>query len=697
MPPRDCIHGLRRRLPGLAIVVLSLLCPLAVLYGEEVPLIPRAVLFGNPERAAARISPDGTQLAYLAPVNGVLNVWVAPLDDLAAARPVTQDHVRGIRSYFWAYTGKHLVYLQDAGGDEDWHVYRVDLATAATIDLTPLPKVAAEVLEVSHRFPNEILVGLNDRDPQFHDVYRVDLATGERKLVLENPGYAQWIVDEDYQVRFGVKFAPDGSNLVEQYDGQGQWKPFTQIPMEDNLTTQIVGFDKSGRVAYLIDSRGRDTGAMTTWNLDNGTQTVVAENPQADISGAMLHPTENTLEAVSFTYAREEWQVLDPQVAADFDVLRKVSPGDFQVSSRSLDDRHWTVAYTLDNGPVRYYYYHRDTDQARLLFTNQPALEGQPLAAMHPQVIPARDGLKLVSYLTLPIAADSDGNGRPDHPLPLVLNVHGGPWARDSWGFDPEHQWLANRGYAVLSVNYRGSTGFGKGFLNAGNRQWAGAMHHDLLDAVAWAVAEKIADPQQVAIFGGSYGGYATLVGLSMTPDVFACGVDIVGPSNIVTLLKTVPPYWAPMVQMFKDRVGDFTTPEGQEFLRQRSPLTHAGQIKRPLLIGQGANDPRVKQAESDQIVSAMQAKHIPVTYVLFPDEGHGFARPENRLAFFAVAEQFLAQHLAGRSEPIGAALEGSTLQVPSGATDIPGLSEALRAQASDSAKPSPRDGGAGQ
>ena len=297
---------------------------------------------------------------------------------------------------------------------------------------------------------------------------------------------------------------------------------------------------------------------------------------------------------------------------------------------------------------------------------------------MQPVVIKARDGLNLVSYLSLPPGTAGHDSIHPREPLPLVLDVHGGPWARDSWGFQPEHQLWANRGYAVLSVNYRGSTGFGKDFVNAGNRQWAGKMHDDLVDAVRWAIAEKIADPQRVAISGGSYGGYATLVGLTFTPQLFACGVDIVGPSNILTLLKTIPPYWKPAIQMFKIRVGDYSSEPGRKFLEERSPLSYVDRIERPLLIGQGANDPRVKQAESDQIVKAMQSKHIPVTYVLFPDEGHGFVRPANRLAFYAVTEAFLAKHLGGRYQPIGTAFQGSTITVPVGTRQVPELGQML-------------------
>ncbi|MBX3415491.1 MAG: S9 family peptidase [Pirellulales bacterium] len=647
-----------------------------------VKLIPRNILFGNPQKAAARISPDGKQLSYLAPVNGVLNVWVAPVDNIAAAKPVTNDTKRGIRSYFWAYNNRHILYVQDVGGDEDWHVYAVDLKTGKTTDLTPLEKVAAQIEGVSHKFPNEILIGLNDRDPQFHDIYRVNLETGERKLIQKNESFLGFLTDDDYRVRFAMRFTPDGGNEILQPDGAGGWTEFQMIPMADTLTTSPAGFDKTGDILYLIDSRGRNTAALKSLNLKTNEEKLIAENKLADIGGAMAHPTEKNIEAVSFNYTREEWQILDPKVQKDFDYLRTVADGDITVSSRTLDDKLWTVAYIMDDGPVRYYLYDRTKGKATFLFNNRDDIAGLPLAKMHPVVIEARDGLKLVSYLTLPPQSDTDGDGRPDKPLPLVLLVHGGPWARDDWGFDPQHQLLANRGYAVLSVNYRGSTGFGKEFVNAGNREWAGKMHDDLLDAVAWAEKEKIADRNKVAIMGGSYGGYATLVGLAFTPDEFACGVDIVGPSSIVTLLNTIPPYWAPAIQQFKDRVGDHTTEEGRKFLDERSPLAKVSAIKKPLLIGQGANDPRVKQSESDQIVAAMEEKKIPVTYVLYPDEGHGFARPENRLSFFAVTEAFLAENLGGRYEPVGKDFENSTIEVPHGAADVPGLSEALKANA---------------
>jgi dipeptidyl aminopeptidase/acylaminoacyl peptidase len=645
----------------------------------ETPLIPRKSLFGNPDKAAARISPDGKHLSYLAPVDGVLNVWVAPIEQPDDAKPVTKDTKRGIRSYYWAYTSKHILYRQDVGGDEDWHVYCTELESATTTDLTPLKNVAAQLETLTYRHPEEILVGLNDRDPQLHDIYRINILTAERKLVLKNPGFASFVCDEDLKVRFGAKFTPDGGQLLQKPDGKDGWTDFLKIPMEDTLTTSPVGFNKAGDVLYMMDSGGRDTGAMISIDLKSGDRKVLAASDKADVNGLLSHPTENTIEAVSFNYLRKEWQVLDKRVGADLDYLKTVADGDVEVTSRTLDDNHWIVGYVMDNGPVRYYRYDRQAKKAHFLFTNRQELENLKLAKMHPLIIPARDGLKLVSYLTLPVGSNTNDDQRPEKPLAMVLDVHGGPWARESWGYDSQHQLLANRGYAVLTVNFRGSTGFGKKFVNAGNLEWAGKMHDDLLDAVDWAVKQKIADPKRIAIMGGSYGGYATLVGLTKTPEVFACGVDIVGPSNILTLLSTIPPYWQPAVQMFKDRVGDYTTEAGKKFLNERSPLNFVDRIQKPLLIGQGANDPRVKQSEADQIVKAMQEKHIPVTYVLYPDEGHGFARPENQLSFYAVTEAFLAEHLGGRYEPIGEAFEGSSITVPIGAAEVPGLAAATQ------------------
>lgn len=642
----------------------------------NVPLIPREVLFGNPDKAQARLSHDGARLSYLAPVDGVLNVWVGPPDDPSAAQPVTNDTVRGIRIHYWAYTNNHLIYAQDAGGDENWHIYSVDLSTNETKDLTPIDGVHAQIQEVSQNFPNEIIIGLNDRDPQYHDLYRVNIETGEKTLIQHNEEFAGFVTDEEYNVRFALRMTSDGGGEWFKPTGEGGWESFAKIDMEDSMTTHPLGFDRSGKTLYMLDSRNRDTGALVGVEFESGEATVLAEDPHADASGVMSHPAEGHVQAVSFTYERTRWQILDDSIAQDMDYLGTVADGEIEVTSRTLDDRRWIVVYLLDDGPVRYYLYDREAKQATFLFADRKELEGLPLTKMHPVVVESRDGLNLVCYYSLPVG-DRDG-AKPESPLPMVLHVHGGPWARDEWGYDSVHQMLANRGYAVMSVNYRGSTGFGKNFVNAANGEWAGKMHDDLLDAVKWAIDEGIADPNRVAIMGGSYGGYATLVGLTFTPDTFVCGVDIVGPSNLVTLLESVPEYWKPAMDLWATRVGDHRTEEGKAFLTERSPLTHVDKISKPLLIGQGANDPRVTQQESDQIVNAMREKEIPVTYVLYPDEGHGFARPENNLSFFAITEAFLAQHLGGRYEPIGNDFEGSSIAVPSGAEQVPGLREKI-------------------
>lgn len=647
-------------------------------------MIPRSVLFGNPERANARVSPNGKWLSFLAPVDGILNVWVAPIDDLDQAKPVTNDKVRDIRGHYWAYTGDHIIYSQDKAGDENWHIYVTDVATGITKDLTPLDNIHAQVQDVSQKYPNEILVGLNDRIPQLHDIYRVNILTGERELIQQNEGVAAYVTDDDFNVRFAFNYTPEGGTVLMKpkeagKTGEGaEWEEFIATGPEDAMNTGPAGFDKSGTVLYLQDSRERDTGALFAVNLETGDKKLIAEDPRVDVGSMIVHPTEKTIQAVSFNYTRDEWKILDDAIRADLEYLETVEDGEVLITSRTLDDKMWTVAFLLDDGPIKFYLYDRTKKQASFLFNSRDDLDQYQFAKMHTPVIKSRDGLNLVSYLTLPPGSDPDGDGVPDKPLPMVLDVHGGPWARDDWGFNSSHQWLANRGYAVLSVNYRGSTGFGKNFINAANGEWAGKMHDDLIDAVNWAVDQGIAQRDKVAIMGGSYGGYATLVGLTCTPEVFACGVDIVGPSSLVTLLQNIPPYWVPFMPVMKVRVGDVDTEEGQAELLKRSPLTLVDKIARPLLIGQGANDPRVTQVEADQIVDAMQAKNIPVTYVLYPDEGHGFSGEQNRMSFNAVTEAFLAEHLGGKFEPVGDDFEDSSIHVPVGADDVSGVKEAL-------------------
>ena len=648
---------------------------------EEVELIPREALFGNPERANVQMSPDGKYLSWVAAVDGVLNVWIAPAGDPSQARAVTQDKARGIRNYFWSYRPDTLLYLRDTGGDEDFHLYSVDLGSGESRDLTPFEKTTAQVVEVSHRHPDAILVGMNDRDAQWHDLYRVDLATGARTLVEKNTAQiAGYVVDGDYALRYASRSRPDGGLDILRRDGDA-WEKLDDVPFEDVMTTGITGLTKDGATLYMSDSRERNTAAVFAIDTATGNRSLVHEDARADLGGGLNDPRTGKLQAIAVNYLREEWTPLDDGIRADLEKLEAIGPGEATVNTRTLDDKTWIVAYSAAESPVEYYRYDRgDGGKLTKLFSGRPALEGKPLVPMWPREIASRDGKTLVSYLTLPMHADGDHDGKADKPVPLVLLVHGGPWGRDSYGYSAYDQWLANRGYAVLGVNFRGSTGFGKAFTNAGDGEWAGKMHDDLIDAVQWAVKEGVTTADKVAIMGGSYGGYATLVGLTFTPDAFACGVDIVGPANLNTLLATVPPYWASFFEQLARRMGDPRTEEGKAWLTERSPLTRVDQISKPLLIGQGANDPRVKQDESDQIVNAMAAKDIPVTYVLFPDEGHGFARPENNKAFNAVAEGFLAQCLGGRAEPIGSDFAGSSISVPNGADGVPGLAEALQA-----------------
>lgn len=663
----------------IMIFAILIISSWTIYQGAKTELIPRKVLFGNPDRITVRLSPDGTKISFLAPVNDVLNVWVGPIEDPISARPITQDTDRGIYRYFWSYTNEHIIYIQDKAGEENWRIYSVHVETNITKDLTPLEGVNARIQGVSPKFPYEILVALNDRVPELHDIYRVNIETGHRELIEENEVFAGYMVDDDYNIRFAYMMTADGGYELLEPNHESEWELFLKVPMEDTLTTDPIGFDKTGNSLYMIDSRDRNTAALFQLNIENKDRIMLAENETADVDDLIFHPTEKTVQAVAFHYDRKHWQVLDEDILQDLTYLKSIDDGDVEIVSRTLDDKYWIVAYILDNGPVQYYLYDHIKQKAEFLFTNNQQLEDLPLAQMHPTVIESRDGLNLVSYYTLPLNSHENGDLRPRDPLPMILLVHGGPWSRDIWGYDSQHQWLANRGYAVLSVNFRMSTGFGKEFINAGNLEWGGKMHDDLIDAVQWAVDEGIADPDRIAIMGASYGGYATLAGMTFTPEIFACGIDIVGPSNLVTLLESLPPYWEPTIELFAKRVGDHRTDEGKQFLIERSPLTYVDRIQNPLLIGQGANDPRVKQSESDQIVQSMEEKEIAVTYVLYPDEGHGFARPENRLSFYAVVEAFLSECLGGSYEPIGDDFKGSSITVPTGAEHIPDLIEELQ------------------
>jgi dipeptidyl aminopeptidase/acylaminoacyl peptidase len=647
---------------------------------SEVPLIERAKIFGNPSKTAAKLSPDGKWLSWIAPRDGVLNVWVAPAANLAKAKPLTDEKTRPIRNSFWSPDSRVVLFIQDKGGDENFLLYGVNVDSGKQINYTPFEKTRAQVLHISSKIKDRILVGVNNRDPRWHDVYSLELASGKLTLVQQNDGYGGFVADDQLKLRIAEKPRSDGgTSYFRISDGKIETTPLAEVGLDDSQTTGPAAFTTDGATLYWTDSRNRNTAALIAQDVATGKTTVVAEDARADIGSTLTDQRTGRVQAYRVDYLTQEYVPLTNDLKDDLAFLKKNTKGQFSITSRTDADDKWLVAVDPVTAPASTWLYARKAKKLTQLYVSRPELDGAPLAAMHPQEIKARDGLTLVSYLTLPKSVDANGSGKASKPVPMVLFVHGGPWARDSYGYNSYHQWLANRGYAVLSVNYRGSTGFGKNFISAGDLQWGRKMHDDLIDAVQWAIQHGVTTADKVAIMGGSYGGYATLAGVAFTPTTFACGVDIVGPSNLFTLLQTIPPYWEAGKQQFYKRMGDPTTDDGKALLKERSPLNYAGDIQRPLLIGQGANDPRVNVRESEQIVDAMAAKNIPVTYVVFPDEGHGFARPVNNIAFNAVTENFLAKCLNGRAEPIGGAVKASTAQIKHGAEFAPGLAEAIK------------------
>jgi len=614
------------------------------LISHDSNLIPLTVLFNNPEKASPQISPDGSQLAYLAPVNGILNVWIktpGKHDD----KPITHAQ-RPIHDYWWAYNNQQILYYQDTNGDENYHLYAVDLKNYDTRDLTPFAKTKAEAIAIDKHFPNEIVIIMNKDNPKLFDAYRLNTITGELMLLAKNPDdVVWWAADRSLNVKAAISSKVNGRQILLIRQSDDSWKPLLEVGFEDTLKDELynglLGFSKDGNHLYLNSSWGHNTRSLIRLDIKTGLQEVLATDPTYDLQSVLFNSDTYEPEIVTWDKERLENKVLTFELQADFDAIRAINNGDLESICRSADDMHWILGFDHDNKSFEYYWYDRTTHKATFLFVTRPALNNYQLAPMYPIALTARDGLPLHGYITYPL-------GKERRNLPIILHVHGGPFSRDTWGYFSTIQFLANRGYAVLQVNFRGSSGYGKEFLAAGNREWGGKMHNDLIDTVNWAIETGIADPEKIALFGASYGGYAALVGATFTPDVFHCAIDYVGISNLVTVLKSIPPYWN--IEQWEQRIGSL---KDEEFLKSRSPLYKVDNIKIPMLIAHGANDVRVTQLESEQIVAAMKAKNIPYEYLLFPDEGHGFIKPENRLAFYRAVEKFLARHMGGRQEPI--------------------------------------------
>lgn len=511
----------------------------------NVPLIPREKLFGNPTQILGRLSPDGKNMAWIAPRDGVLNIYVAPTAEPKAARPVTNERQRPILHYSWSPDGRQILFINDKGGDENFLLYRVDVESGKQRTLTPFEKTRVMIIGISREVKDHILIGMNNRDPRWHDVHSLDLTTGELTPVLLNTdGYApDFRTDEQLNVRIVSRSRPDGgSDFYRVVNNQVEPEPIEVVTLEDSQTTRPLRFTNDGDTLYWLDSRDRDTAALIAQDVATGVKSVVAESARADIRGAMINPKTGIVEAYAVNYLKNEWVPIGDAVKADLGFLKSRLQGQITVTSRTDADDQWLVTVDPVTTPMSTHLYNRKAQIVTQLYVSRPELVGEPLAVMHPLEIKTRDELTMVSYLTLPPGSDTMVQGKPDHPVPMVLFVHGGPWARDEYGYDEYPQWLANRGYAVLAVNFRGSTGFGKKFISAGDLQWGTKMHDDLLDGVDWAITAGITTADKVAIMGGSYGGYATLVGLTFTPEKFVCGIDIVGPSNLATLLATIRP-----------------------------------------------------------------------------------------------------------------------------------------------------------
>ena len=629
-------------------------------------LIPREVLFGNPEIIGVSLSPDGRRIAYLAPDQGVLNLWVQDLDGDAPARVLTRQRDRPQMPASWTSDGRYLISTRDGDGDENTVLVRIDPGSGETMDLTPAVGVKASVVGADRDVPNELVVELNDRDPRYHDIYVIDVESGERRLLYRSTDDGRQVsverLDGAWHPVLRAQVLPDGGSAYElRLPGDADWRPFLQFGFEDTISESgPAGFTRDGRWLYGLLSTGEDRPRLVRWSVEHlqtcGSECTpeVVHRSSAGALGVDLSDLDTGVPTVlQEVDLRSERVVLDASVQPDLARLQKLAgSNDFSVVDQDLNNRRWLVAIGSDQQGPQYWLWDRESDEIRLLFAVQPRLDAYDLMPMESLDLKSRDGRRLPGYLTRTSAAEGSG------PQPLVLLVHGGPQARDFWGYNPMHQLLANRGYHVMSVNYRGSTGFGKDHLLAGEGQWYGQMQDDLVDAVRWAVDEGIADPDRLVIMGASYGGYAALSALTRDPELFAAAIAEVGPSNLRTLLESIPPYWESIRITFERMIG-----VGTVDLDAISPIQHVDRIQRPLLLGHGANDPRVKLSESETIAEAMAERQLPIDFVVFPDEGHGLANPRNALAMTALVEAFLKEHIGGRAEPIGASLKQSSLQ----------------------------------
>ncbi|MGH7566048.1 MAG: S9 family peptidase [Gemmatimonadota bacterium] len=620
------------------------------------PLIDREVFFGNPRIANGQLSPDGLWLSFVQPLDRVLNVWVKRVGEpFETARPMTDDRNRPVIQCFWSRDSARILFVQDRGGDENFHLYSVDPAAdppadarvPPALDLTPCGDVQARIYELPEDDPRHAIVGLNDRDPRLHDVYRLDLWTAERELLLLNEqNVAEWTTDLAGRLRLGHRQRPDGGWEILRVDG-GDVVPVYDCGPDEECTP--LCFHVDGERAYVVTNRGQpDLSRLVLLDPASGEIEEVESDPdgEVDFGSALFAADTRELIATSYTGERVRWYPREERFTVDLERARRRFPtGDLGFRSMTRDGRRMLVSVVSDVEPGASWLYDREDGAFEFLYRTRPDVPSRHMASMEPVRYAGRDGLEIPAYLTVP-------NGVAAGKLPAVIFPHGGPWARDAWGFHNIVQFLANRGYVVLQPNFRGSTGFGKRFLNLGNGEWGtGAMQHDLSDGVRWLVEQGTVDPDRIAIMGGSYGGYATLAGVAFTPDLYAAAVSIVGPSSIPTLLESIPPYWEPVKRTFSVRVGDPEEPADLERMRAQSPLYAAASIRTPLLVVQGANDPRVKKSESDQIVRALRDLGHEVEYLVAADEGHGFASEESNQALFAKVEEFLAAHLGGRHQ----------------------------------------------